>query len=68
MIAKNDLAACLAMQKKYEDAIKICVDILDKYPTYQYPINYIKQIFSIWDNKEKVAYYKKLLTEKAIKY
>ena len=68
VIAKNDLAACLAMQKKYEDAIKICVDILDKYPTYQYPINYIKQIFSIWDNKEKVAYYKKLLTEKAIKY
>jgi Tfp pilus assembly protein PilF len=65
-VTENDLAACLAMQKKYEEAIKLCFDILDKYPTYKYPIDYIKQIFSVWEDKGKIAYYKDLLNKKGI--
>ncbi|MGD0712142.1 MAG: tetratricopeptide repeat protein, partial [Bacteroidales bacterium] len=67
-VVENDLAACLAMQKKYEEAVKICIAILDKYPSYQYPIDYIRQILPIWDDKEKVAYYKDVLYKKGITY
>jgi protein O-mannosyl-transferase len=63
----NDLAACLAMQRKYEEAIKVCIDILTKYPDYESPKEYIKKIFLTWDDKEKVLYYKELLTKKGLR-
>ena len=61
-VLENDLAACLATEKKYSESIEMCIKILQKYPTYEYPKDYIRQIFSVWDDKEKVTYYKFILT------
>lgn len=66
VVVKNDLAACLGMQQKYEEAVKLCISILDEYPDYEYPKDYIKKIFSIWDDTDKVNYYKDLLSKKGI--
>ena len=66
VVLENDLAACLAMGKKYSESIELCIKILQKYPTYDYPKEYIRQIFSIWDDKEKINYYKSILNEKGI--
>ncbi|MFH0867151.1 MAG: tetratricopeptide repeat protein [Bacteroidota bacterium] len=68
VVVKNDLAACLAMQMKYEEAVKLCISILDEYPTYEYPKDYISKIFSVWDDKDKVAHYKNILNKKGIVY
>lgn len=66
VILENDLAACLAMEKKYSESIETCIKILQKFPTYEYPKEYIRQIFSIWEDKEKVNYYKSILNKKGI--
>ena len=63
-VFENDLAACIATEKKYAESIEICIKILQRYPTYEYPKKYINQIFLIWDDKEKVAYYKSILNKK----
>ena len=65
-VLENDLAACLATEKKYSESIEICIKILKKYPTYEYPKDYIRQIFLVWDDKEKVTYYKSILNENGI--
>jgi len=68
VVVKNDLAACLAMQMKYEESLKLCISILEEYPAYEYPKEYINKIFSVWDDKLKIAYYKDLLVKKGIVY
>lgn len=66
VVVKNDLAACLAMQAKYEEAVLICISILEDYPDYEYPKNYLKQIFSVWEDLEKISFYKNLLNKKGV--
>jgi protein O-mannosyl-transferase len=68
VVVKNDLAACLAMQGKYEASVKLCISVLDEYPDYEFPKDYIKQIFSVWKDEEKMSYYKSLLDKKGISY
>jgi protein O-mannosyl-transferase len=68
VVVKNDLAACLAMQAKYEEAVILCISILDEYPKYEYPKDYISKIFSVWDDKEKITFYKNLLSKKGISF
>jgi len=63
---KSDLAACLAMQGKYEEAVNMCISVLEKYPSYEYPLNYLRKIFSLWNDTEKVAYYKEIISKKGI--
>ena len=67
-VAENDLAACYSMQKKYEEAIKMCIKVLDKFPRYEFPLRNIKQIFSVWNDDAKIKYYKSILNKKGINY
>lgn len=64
--AMNDLSVILAQQKKYEESINWCIFILDKDPKYELAYNNIKLILEIWDDKEKVSYYKKLLNNRIL--
>jgi len=63
---ESDLAACLAMQGKYEEAVKMCISVLNKYPTYEYPLTYLRKIFALWNDEAKVNYYKGVLSKKGI--
>lgn len=68
VVTKNDLAACLGTEGKYEEAVKTCISILEEYPDWEYPKDYLKQIFPAWNDTVKVKQYKEILAKKGISY
>lgn len=64
--AQNDLCVILAMQKKYEIATQLCIQLLEQHPGYESARQNIELIFKSWNDPEKVGYYKNILKQKGI--
>ena len=62
----NLLSTYLWRQKKYDEAVMLCMKLLQQYPDYASARKNLSLIFADWKDQNKVNYYRGLLAEKGI--
>ncbi|MBX7139705.1 MAG: tetratricopeptide repeat protein [Chitinophagales bacterium] len=66
--SKNDLSVILAMEGRFEEALLQSIALLEENPEYYPAKKNVKLILNVWNDPEKVSYYRDLLKQKGITY
>lgn len=66
--ARNDLSVILAMQGRFEEALLQSISLLEENRDYAPAKKNVKLILNIWNDQERVRYYRNLLQQRSITY